>query len=102
MKTKEHVLKCWNKFFVMVLKGLKTFELRLNDRDFQVGDMVTLREYNNKTKRYSGREITFEISYMLHLSDWFGADNKFVIMGFKSFEYQPVFKARRKKAASRG
>lgn len=42
---KSHELKSWPEFFQKVLSKEKTFEFRRNDRDFQVGDYVTLLEY---------------------------------------------------------
>jgi hypothetical protein len=39
-----HELKCESRFFVELLDGSKTFEVRNNDRCFQKGDRVRLRE----------------------------------------------------------
>jgi hypothetical protein len=41
----EHTLKCWPSFFADVADGSKTFEVRRNDRNFQVGDTLRLLEY---------------------------------------------------------
>lgn len=62
---KTHDLKTWPEFFEALLTGNKPFELRKNDRSFQVGDHLCLREWNPKTRSYSGREITKRVTYML-------------------------------------
>lgn len=61
----EHDLKCWPEFFVALANDKKTFELRKNDRDFQVGDFMLLREWDPRTQKYSGREELRRIIYML-------------------------------------
>lgn len=63
-----HELKTYPKYFDETLKGNKTFECRLNDRGFEVGDIVILKEWDNI--EYSGREIRGRITYIL--------DDKFV------------------------
>ena len=44
MSRQHHKLKTESAFYQAVEAGIKTFELRVNDRNFQVGDMVTLQE----------------------------------------------------------
>lgn len=61
---KTHKLKCWPEYFEPVLKGLKTAELRINDRDFQVGDQILLQEYDFKNISYTKREILIEITHI--------------------------------------
>ncbi len=41
----NHILKCWPGFFDAVDSGDKTFEVRLDDRGFKVGDRLTLRRW---------------------------------------------------------
>jgi len=43
----EHELKLEQTYFSRVASGQKTFEIRKNDRDFQVGDILILREFNS-------------------------------------------------------
>jgi hypothetical protein len=61
---KTHNLKYWSEYFKPVLQGLKTAELRINDRNFQVGDYLLLQEYNFKTLSYTNRELLVEITHI--------------------------------------
>ena len=62
-----HELKIWPEFFAHVLDGSKTFEYRLNDRNYQVGDTLFLQEYRPDTQSYTGRSIRKTITYILPL-----------------------------------
>lgn len=42
----DHELKIWPMYYSRVADGSKTFEVRENDRHFQSGDTVTLREWD--------------------------------------------------------
>ena len=57
-----HELKTVNPWFNDVVSGLKRFEIRLNDRNFQVGDTLLLMEYDTDTQSYTGKEIKKLIS----------------------------------------
>jgi ASC-1-like (ASCH) protein len=59
--------KCWPEYFQAILNGEKTFEVRLADFQANKGDILLLREYNPKTKQYTGREIKKEITYISKL-----------------------------------
>lgn len=62
---KTHNLKCWPEYFRAVLNGEKTFELRFNDRDYRVGDVLVLEEYDNKEERNTGCTLTMKVTYIL-------------------------------------
>lgn len=64
----EHRLKIWPEYFDRVLDGSKTFEVRENDRGFLENDIVILREWSSISK-YSGRELSFKIGYILPLEN---------------------------------
>lgn len=59
-----HELKTYPCYFQEAWDGNKTFEVRLNDRDFRAGDIVVLNEWDGI--KYSGREIMGEIKYVLN------------------------------------
>lgn len=40
-----HVLKIWPDSFEAAIDGRKNFEVRVNDRDYRLGDVLVLREY---------------------------------------------------------
>lgn len=65
-------LKTWPRHFQAIWDGRKSFELRRNDRGFQVGDVLYLREWEPSLQyaisgggQYLGRWVTAEVTYML-------------------------------------
>lgn len=67
---KDHELKVWPKYFEAICSGEKPFELRKNDRGFEVGDRLLLHEYNPETEAYTGRVAIRAISYVLQDEAW--------------------------------
>ena len=63
MDDRRHKLKLAKMFFEDVRLGRKSFELRKNDRDYQIGDILELREMDNGEQ--TGRVIEKEITYIL-------------------------------------
>lgn len=70
---RTHELKTDPAVFQAVLDGVKTYEIRRNDRGFAVGDALVLRETRHSggmmalgaPLEYTGRELTRCISHML-------------------------------------
>jgi hypothetical protein len=66
-----HDLKVWPEFFEALADGRKTYEVRKDDRDFQVGDGLLLREWeplNNgfhKMGSYTGRAVVAEVVHLM-------------------------------------
>jgi hypothetical protein len=80
-----HELKTWENYFQLTADGIKTFELRKNDRNFQAGHELLLNEYDKETERYTGRKLHFKISYILEgrTAVHFGLKNGYCIIGLK-------------------
>lgn len=76
-----HELKTWPTFFEAVCDGSKTFELRNDDRDFQVGDVLLLREFNLNNHRYTGRKLCRLVTYKLESAMFSGIEKGYCIMG---------------------
>jgi ASC-1-like (ASCH) protein len=60
----EHELKIHPEYFEAVLSGEKRFEFRKCDREYQVGDVLHLKEWDPKKKVYTGREIVKKVLYV--------------------------------------
>jgi hypothetical protein len=64
MSRQHHYLKIETQYYQAIERGNKKFELRKNDRDFQVLDFIILQETVNGV--YTGRELPqLEIKYIL-------------------------------------
>lgn len=61
-----HELKTWPFYYQDIANGNKKFEIRLNDRDFKIGDMLILKEYDPDTKKYTNNFCTKTITYILY------------------------------------
>lgn len=56
--------KIWPKYFEAVVTGKKKYELRLNDFKIKAGDTLWLREWDPRTKKYTGRKIKKQAAYV--------------------------------------
>lgn len=76
-----HELKILPGYFEKVVSGEKTFEIRKNDRDFEEGDTLLLKEWDQITEQYTGREIGVVITYILDDETYLQPD--YVALGIK-------------------
>ena len=74
----RHILKTFPNYFQQVWDGEKTFEVRFDDRGYQRGDVLVLREFDrwapctcgpgahrDDCERYSGRTVTARVGCVL-------------------------------------
>jgi len=76
-------LKTWPEYFRMILTGEKNFEVRKNDHDFKVGDVLVLKEWDPAARGYTGYEVEREVTYILQ-GGQFGIDPGFCIMSLNN------------------
>jgi hypothetical protein len=60
----KHHVKSWSHFFTAIKLGYKLHDLRKMDRDYKVGDILVLQEYDFVKGEYTGQEIEAEITYI--------------------------------------
>lgn len=62
-----HRLKTWPNHFREVILGAKTFEIRLDDRNYAVDDTLVLAEYDPANREYTGQEYECHVTHKLSL-----------------------------------
>ncbi|MFP7308821.1 DUF3850 domain-containing protein [Enterococcus faecalis] len=72
-----HELKILPEYFEAVVSGNKCFEIRKNDRRYEVGDILRLNEYEDG--KYTGNFHVAEITY---ITDYAQQDG-YVVLGIK-------------------
>lgn len=72
-----HTLKIQSRYFKDVVNGLKTFEIRKNDRDYKVGDILVLEE--RLCGRFTDEQIKVKVTY---ITDYAQQDG-YVVMGIE-------------------
>ena len=75
----EHKLKILPEYFIDIVDGRKTFEVRKNDRNFNVGDTLVLQEWSNGT--YLAGYARVQVTYILNDSQY--CKEGYVILGIK-------------------
>ena len=73
-----HELKTLPEYFEAAQKREKNFEVRKDDRPFEVGDFLALNEWSEDLG-YTGRCMLFEITYILDNPDY--CKDGYVILG---------------------
>jgi len=78
--SKVHHLKTIEPYFSDIRSRKKTFEIRKNDRNFQLEDALILKEYDPETDTYSGK---FEVRYVIYILEGMGLSPGFVALGIE-------------------
>ena len=78
----QHELKTWPEYFHAVVDGTKTFDIRRNDRDYKVGDVLVFKEWDKTRKEYTGRSHVSQITYLCANPVWLHAG--IIVMAIKN------------------
>lgn len=105
---KLHELKIKHEYLVDVATGKKTFELRKNDRDYQVGDLIRFIELEEEEEKLGALEELeksikqlsinlkykispndlYRIQYILKDVPQYGLDKDYCILGIKKLVFK--------------
>ncbi|WP_234733417.1 ASCH/PUA domain-containing protein [Tellurirhabdus bombi] len=81
MPKKTHLLKTLPKYFDEIALGWKPFEVRKNDRNFQLGDYLILAKWNPDQNQYEDDEwLIKEVCYLLP-GGQFGIEEGYCVLG---------------------
>lgn len=78
MKSTLHKLKILPWYFGPVVQGVKTFEIRYNDRDYHVGDTLKLCEWS-ATGGYTGKWVNCKITFITN----YAQQDNYIVMAIK-------------------
>lgn len=98
-KAGYHHLKTWPEHFALVWNGRKPFEVRVNDRDYRVGDVLCCHEWvpedrhesdlygvaRRTAEGYTGRSAWGEV---LHVASDLGVERGCVVMGVRWYYFE--------------
>lgn len=80
--TMIHELKTCPGSFRAIKMGLKTAEYRKDDRGFDTGDELILREYDITKEEFTGDRVTALVTHILRAGDTFGMCDATIAPGY--------------------
>lgn len=83
-----HHIKCWPQFYELIKSGLKPWELRRNDRNYQVGDWVVIHEYDPITYQFCNHPESYLARQIIYITNGQGVFelSEYVIMTLAPIE----------------
>ena len=95
---KLHELKILHKYLVDISIGKKTFELRKNDRDYQVGDLIRFIDVREDDSTANKNQIEpnidentlYRITYVLKDVEKYGLGKDYCILAIKKLNIKEV------------
>ena len=89
---KLHELKILHKYLIDISIGIKTFELRKNDRNYQVGDLIHFIDVKEDDtskfdiEPYVDDNTLYRITYVLKDVEKYGLDKDYCILAIKKLD----------------
>lgn len=82
VERKIHVLKCWTRYYQDIKSGIKTFEVRINDRGFRSGDELHLREWLPASMTFTGDSLKVDV-VKVYADEIPGLDTSYCVMSIR-------------------
>lgn len=82
---KLHNLSIGSVYYSEVEYGIKTFELRKNDRDYEVFDLIHFVDTNGQDFKANSNNV-YQIVYILRDAEKYGLDKDYCILGIKRLQ----------------
>ena len=79
----DHELKIRSEFLKEIWKGNKKAELRLDDRGFNLGDVVLLKEWKPAKKVFTGRGTYVRITHIVQVGKLIPNSHPWVMFSFE-------------------
>lgn len=79
----RHKLKTDNASLADIRSGAKSFDIRRDDRGFEVGHILWLKGWDADTNQYTGEELKVDVIYILRDTLSSGLVDGFCLMGIK-------------------
>jgi hypothetical protein len=90
MTKQMHEIKTINPYFSDMWNGNKPFEIRREDRGYNLGDVLWSREYNPNDNTYTGREMLCSVDYMIAPGEFAGLSPGYCAMGCEVLQRRTV------------
>lgn len=78
--SKTHILKIWPGAFLAIKEGDKRADVRKNDRDYHVGDLLVFSAYSPTENSYL--DVAPIAARVTHIQTGFGLPDDIVVMSF--------------------
>lgn len=83
---KLHVLKIKDEYIREIYRGSKTFELRKDDRDYEIGDLIHFVNIDGE-ESILHRDNQFKITYILRNVPEYGLQDGYAILSIYPVRY---------------
>ena len=80
-----HEIKTWPREFQETVYGRKLFEIRVNDRDYRVGDLLIQKEWDPEAQKSTGRWLKSIVTYLIPGGQW-GLPENLCVLGIRVYD----------------
>lgn len=64
-RLKTHTVRCWSDVFPSIMSRDRQFDIRRNDREYAVGDLIEFQEWDDRRQMMTGRVARRYITYVM-------------------------------------